>query len=401
MKKLLTLLLLILYFDGYSQDITSNLIGHWPLDGTFEDLSDSSFNGTGQGNVTFGPGVNNEENGATIFDGINSNIALSHSGLLNLSENFTISAWIKVSAFPVGTAHIFSTLDVVTGSQTKGIGFGINTVANYGRNANSLALQVGNSIWQWDVWTSPSASITTNQWQHVTVTVQNSSSYNKTITFYVDGISKSATLWATPESPINWGNLTTSNMIGAAHSNYNSTYFDDQNFNGSIADLRVYNRALVQDDVTLLASTVAGTPIPSNSLWSENAQSQLYFGGDVGIGTDSPDEKLTVKGTVHAEKVKVDLNVPGPDYVFDVNYSFPTLKELKKYIERHKHLPEIPSAKEMEANGIDIGNMSMLLLKKIEELTLYQINLLDKLNKLEQDNEILSQKIKELEVKKK
>ncbi len=100
----------------------------------------------------------------------------------------------------------------------------------------------------------------------------------------------------------------------------------------------------------------------------------LYFnGGKVGIGTVTPDEKLTVKGTVHAEEVKVDLSVPGPDYVFEKDYPLPSLEEVKAYIDEHKHLPEVPSAKEMEEEGVQLAAMNMILLKKVEELTLHAI----------------------------
>ncbi len=97
--------------------------------------------------------------------------------------------------------------------------------------------------------------------------------------------------------------------------------------------------------------------------------------GNVGIGSTAPDQKLTVNGTVHATRVKVETTVPGPDYVFEKSYSLPTLDEVKSYIDENKHLPEVPSAKEMEAKGIDVGEMNMLLLKKVEELTLYVIEL--------------------------
>jgi hypothetical protein len=95
--------------------------------------------------------------------------------------------------------------------------------------------------------------------------------------------------------------------------------------------------------------------------------------GNVGIGSTTPDQKLTVNGTVHATRVKVETTVPGPDYVFEKSYALPTLDEVKSYIDENKHLPEMPSAKEMEAKGIDVGEMNMLLLKKVEELTLYAI----------------------------
>ncbi len=95
------------------------------------------------------------------------------------------------------------------------------------------------------------------------------------------------------------------------------------------------------------------------------------FGPFVGIGTTNPDAPLTVKGRIHAEEVKVDLSVPGPDYVFKADYKLRTLEEIRNYISKHGHLPNIPAAKEMEENGVDLGTMNMKLLEKIEELTLY------------------------------
>jgi hypothetical protein len=106
--------------------------------------------------------------------------------------------------------------------------------------------------------------------------------------------------------------------------------------------------------------------------------------GDVGIGTTTPDAKLTVKGLVHAQEVKVDLNgAAAPDYVFENGYALLPLKEVKSFIDKNKHLPEVPSAKEMELSGIDLGQMNLILLKKIEELTLYVIEQKEQLEKVQ------------------
>ncbi len=129
--------------------------------------------------------------------------------------------------------------------------------------------------------------------------------------------------------------------------------------------------------------------------------------GNVGIGTTDPLSKLSVDGHIRATEVKVLLDISVPDYVFEPDYELRTLKETKKYIAENKHLPEIPSAVEIEENGIDLGDMNMRLLKKIEELTLHQIELLEKLEEqslqlLEQNQQLSQQqrRIEKLEMKK-
>jgi hypothetical protein len=108
------------------------------------------------------------------------------------------------------------------------------------------------------------------------------------------------------------------------------------------------------------------------------------YNGNVGIGTTIPDAKLAVNGTIHTKEVKVDLNVPGPDYVFNDGYKLITLTEIKDYVTKNHHLPEIPSAAQMAKEGINLGDMNTKLLKKVEELTLYAIDQQKQIEELKQ-----------------
>ena len=128
-----------------------------------------------------------------------------------------------------------------------------------------------------------------------------------------------------------------------------------------------------------------------------NAISLAFHRGNVGIGTATPDAKLTVGGLVHATGVKVDLSVPGADYVFHNEYTLMTLKDVQDHIAKKGHLPNVPSAIEMETNGIELGTMNMKLLEKIEELTLYAIEQEKKLKEQQAKNENLESRLEKLE----
>lgn len=127
----------------------------------------------------------------------------------------------------------------------------------------------------------------------------------------------------------------------------------------------------------------------------------LNYTGNVGIGTSIPDEKLTVKGKIHTQEVRVDMSGPlVPDYVFAENYKLKSLQEVDDYIKENKHLPEIPSAQEIEKNGLMLAEMNMNLLKKIEEMTLYMIEQSKEIEVLKKENEsfkTLSERLSQIE----
>ncbi|TJZ49894.1 hypothetical protein FAZ15_21975 [Sphingobacterium olei] len=98
----------------------------------------------------------------------------------------------------------------------------------------------------------------------------------------------------------------------------------------------------------------------------------IQSNGNVGIGTTNPTDKLAVNGNIRAKEIKVET-ANWPDYVFQDGYEGMSLPEIELFIRQNGHLPEMPSASEVEKEGISLGKMNKLLLKKIEELTLLLI----------------------------
>lgn len=101
------------------------------------------------------------------------------------------------------------------------------------------------------------------------------------------------------------------------------------------------------------------------------------------IGNPNPEGQINMKvnGEIHSNLIKVEVT-GWWDEVFNYDYNLQSLGEVENYIKEHKHLPDFPSESEVLNNGIDVAQMNSLLLKKIEELTLYVIELEKKVNTL-------------------
>ena len=127
--------------------------------------------------------------------------------------------------------------------------------------------------------------------------------------------------------------------------------------------------------VTTTSGSGGGSGSTSSSIWYESGSTASYS-GEVAIGRASVPSgyKLAVDGHIRTREIRVDQDT-WPDYVFEEGYDLPTLEEIQKHIQEKGHLPNIPSAKEVESNGLELGEMNRLLLEKIEELTLYVLEL--------------------------
>jgi len=132
-------------------------------------------------------------------------------------------------------------------------------------------------------------------------------------------------------------------------------------------------------------NTVTGSPL----IWGDFATDQLKFNGAVGIGGNGTtgfgafpttaslipltNYKLFVKGGILAEEVRVNLQSNWADYVFAKDYKLKSLAEVEAYIKDNGHLPNVPSAKQVKEEGIELATMATIQQEKIEELTLYLI----------------------------
>ncbi len=325
--------------NAKGQDITTGLVAHYDFESISTGVLDiaGSHDGTNYGaELTTEGKIGN----ALIFDGTDYVRVYNNSDITGYDE-FTLTAWI----FPTSVGVNRVILAKVSSGRDFVIKLHHTTKFSAEFYDGAYKMCFSDSLAQ------------TGQWIHVAATWKD---YQWKI--YYNGVLQSTCTFTGYEPP--W--ISQSMYIGALSSS-------SERFVGKIDEVRIYNRALSSSDISALCSYNGGTT--DTTLWAINGTNIYNTNtGNVGIGTSSPDEKLTVNGTILSKEVIIDLDFDAPDYVFENDHKLLSISELQSFIIKNNHLPEFPPALEMETKGISVSEINMGLLKRIEELTLYIID---------------------------
>jgi len=132
-------------------------------------------------------------------------------------------------------------------------------------------------------------------------------------------------------------------------------------------------------------------------VYQESTTAKNFFGGKMWVGampsggSANSAAQLAVNGYIHCKGLRV-LQSGWADYVFEPGYRLPTLVEVEAYIKEHGHLPGVASAEQIAREGNDVGESQKMLLQKVEELTLYLIDLKKEVEQLKKENSELKNK---------
>lgn len=141
------------------------------------------------------------------------------------------------------------------------------------------------------------------------------------------------------------------------------------------------------DVLSIVGGGQGPTLVRKIKLWAESGTTiggPAFVEGNLAVGTTVVPSgyKMSVDGKIIAEELRIQNSTAWPDFVFKSDYKLPTLLDVKKHIENHHHLIDVPSAKEIDEKGIVVGEMQNVLLRKVEELTLYILDLQKQIDQL-------------------
>jgi len=149
------------------------------------------------------------------------------------------------------------------------------------------------------------------------------------------------------------------------------------------ANYNQLNTVVSKQEVNIRKFDPAGKRVATSD-FTQTIISATDGSGRLGIGTLTPQAKLDVRGKIIADEVEVKVN-KGADFVFSSDYDLRPLSDVESFVRENKHLPDIPSEKEMIESGVNINEMQIKLLQKIEELTLYVIEQQKEIKSLKQE----------------
>ncbi len=334
-------------------------------------------------------------------DGDNEGVRVDDGG------NVTISGALGVGGFPQRKLHVFdSTLPYVhftadSSGHTAQDGFSIGLLTDANTKIGYFRLREN---WDLQFWTNnaPRFIITsegnllpnTNFYYNIgSLTKFFKNVYSKQFISSISGGIGTAIDIQTPD------NQDIYLKIGTNTDDYGYYWKYEGTGSGNNNDLELWSEALEGDDIQIYEIKQDGIinftqNIKINKEIDINGSDNIklnsnYISGDgddegiaidndgkVCIGTSSPDTdaKLTINGKISARDITIKADA-GADFVFEKDYALPSLYHVEQFVKANKHLPEIPSVKEMQENGIQVSEMQTKLLQKIEELTLYVIEL--------------------------
>ncbi len=353
MKKIILFPVCLMFIVAHTQniDLGKNLVLYLQLNENLKEGSSNNFTVDTIGNPLFTSGKYNH---SLEFDGVDDYLKITHDSMLSFgSEDFTVAFWVNKKVVSSSWNHSFAVNKWHHGSSGTNNEWSFSLTDNGSNNRPSFSIRTTDSTYT----VKASGEISLNTWNHI-LGVKTSSN----IKLYLNGILQDSVQLFQSQIP-----STNLDLLVAANNRDTPRKFT----NAAFDEILIYKKAFNQEEVTELYNNGV-TCQNSNLCLNELAINTLFL---------PTDYKFAVKGKIITEEIKVQLLSSWPDYVFQDEYELKPLQDLKDFIKKNNHLPDIPSAKEVKSNGVDLGEMNMKLLKKIEELTLYLIEQNDQLKK--------------------